>query len=788
MAARGPGAGRARTTGTTTHATKNAISRSALTAGTEDPTTAERAPRPTVRTSRGTGRWPTRELTTAPVRDPRRAVPAEPLRHGRRLLPPARRRRSTSRPPSSARYLLYNRGQAVPHRHAATGSSWAAGRRPSAELDRAQARRRRSRSRCPTAAALTRTADGARLDVAPHGVRAAAHHRLRGVPRDRDRHHRPPARRGHRHPGGARVRRRPHPRDGLRVPRRRRPLRQAVGPVRRRRTRWSTARTTPLTGGKGAALEAVLSGRPTPRPGRLADVQGLAGAAVADPRGHLLEVARALLARRAADLRQPARRERPAVQALPAQAQLRATTWTSSACRRKRHARSSSTTSTRSTAGPGKGWYRIVTSPWQARKVINEGKLAVIMGIETSVPFGCTFKNAARRRRARLRRRVDRRAARRDAQARRAADGAGQQVRQRADRRGRRRGARPGVAVNAANFLETGSFWDMQHCEPADGEAARPAPSSAQPEISGRAAGRAVRRDRQARPTSATSRRCRSTRRPAHCNERGLTDLGEHLVDRMAEQAHAHRPRPHERQGPAAPARPSSRSCSYPGVLSSHSWSTPDAYPRIYRLGGYVAPYAGDSDGLLREVAAPPRLGGQALLLRLRLRRRHERPRRAGRPARRRRTQPGDLPVHRPARRDRRTSSTAASGSTTSTSRACRTTACTPTGSRTSASSAAAKDGAAIVDDMDRGAEAYLQTWERAQGIARGRRAATRASGSGVATFRVRGDGPGMTTRAGHARGRPALHPARLDVRHLRPDRERPPRADDGSRSVRGAG
>ena len=27
-----------------------------------------------------------------------------------------------------------------------------------------------------------------------------------------------------------------------------------------------------------------------------------------------------------------------------------------------------------------------------------------------------------------------------------------------------------GVAVNAANFLETGSFWDMRHCDPPDGE------------------------------------------------------------------------------------------------------------------------------------------------------------------------------------------------------------------------------------------------------------------------------------------------------------------------------
>ena len=32
-------------------------------------------------------------------------------------------------------------------------------------------------------------------------------------------------------------------------------------------------------------------------------------------------------------------------------------------------------------------------------------------------------------------------------------------------------------------------------------------------------------------------------------------------------------------------------------MVSSHSWSTPDAYPRIYKLGGFVAPYAGDSTG-----------------------------------------------------------------------------------------------------------------------------------------------------------------------------------------------
>jgi hypothetical protein len=39
----------------------------------------------------------------------------------------------------------------------------------------------------------------------------------------------------------------------------------------------------------------------------------------------------------------------------------------------------------------------------------------------------------------------------------------------------------------------------------------------------------------------------------------------------------------------------------YPGVVSTHSWSTPDAYPRIYRDGGFVTPYAGDSTGFVAK-------------------------------------------------------------------------------------------------------------------------------------------------------------------------------------------
>lgn len=42
--------------------------------------------------------------------------------------------------------------------------------------------------------------------------------------------------------------------------------------------------------------------------------------------------------------------------------------------------------------GPGKGWLRLVDNPADARKVINEGKLAVVTGIEISHLFNCTVK------------------------------------------------------------------------------------------------------------------------------------------------------------------------------------------------------------------------------------------------------------------------------------------------------------------------------------------------------------------------------------------------------------
>jgi microsomal dipeptidase-like Zn-dependent dipeptidase len=40
--------------------------------------------------------------------------------------------------------------------------------------------------------------------------------------------------------------------------------------------------------------------------------------------------------------------------------------------------------------GPGRGWFRLVYSPHAARRAIERGKLAVLIGVESSNPFGCS--------------------------------------------------------------------------------------------------------------------------------------------------------------------------------------------------------------------------------------------------------------------------------------------------------------------------------------------------------------------------------------------------------------
>ncbi len=86
--------------------------------------------------------------------------------------------------------------------------------------------------------------------------------------------------------------------------------------------------------------------------------------------------------------------------------------------------------------------------------------------------------------------------------------------------------------------------------------------------------------------------------RGAQCNSRGLTDLGEHAVRRMIGRGMIIDP-----DHMSVVARKQTMAVleaeRHGGVVSSHTWSSPDVIPRIYNLGGVVTPYAGSTKGFV---------------------------------------------------------------------------------------------------------------------------------------------------------------------------------------------
>ncbi|MET3962182.1 hypothetical protein ABIE44_002116 [Marmoricola sp. OAE513] len=243
--------------------------------------------------------------------------------------------------------------------------------------------------------------------------------------------------------------------------------------------------------------------------------------------------------------------------------------------------------------GPGKGWYRIVTNPVQARKVVNAGKLAVVMGIETSVLFGChRYLGKATCTKASIEKQLT-------------------EVRKmgvtQMELVNKFDNALAGVAgdegttgnlVNAANILETGSAWKMTTCKPND------------PEVHDRDQNLDILPNQDALfgalkaalPQSVIDALPAVPVYPAkhHCNTLGLTELGAETIKGMAKRNMLFDP-----DHMSVKARKQSldlvETMRYPGVVSSHSWSTPDAYPRIYDEKGFITPYAGDSEGFVEK-------------------------------------------------------------------------------------------------------------------------------------------------------------------------------------------
>jgi len=257
--------------------------------------------------------------------------------------------------------------------------------------------------------------------------------------------------------------------------------------------------------------------------------------------------------------------------------------------------------------GPGRGWFRIVDTPEDARRIINEGKLAVVLGTETSDIFNCSKLNSATELLKNTG--LDTPLTCTDEDLDRGLDelydlGVRQMViTHKFDNAfGGAKGDHGfnGIATNLGNLLMTGSFFRMQPCT---GEFA---PDNAQlgPE------------DARAVPLLPDALNALGTvfaNLPTNvlstlpiyaagdqCNSRGLTELGSSMIRKMADR-NMIVDVDHFNSKTRAQALDLLEDLKYSGVISSHSWADDDAIPRVYRLGGFVSPYAGGSSGFAGE-------------------------------------------------------------------------------------------------------------------------------------------------------------------------------------------
>ncbi len=225
--------------------------------------------------------------------------------------------------------------------------------------------------------------------------------------------------------------------------------------------------------------------------------------------------------------------------------------------------------------GPGKGWFRIVTDPFQARRVINEGKLAVVEGIEVSRVLGCGEQNGV----------PQCGTAQVDAGLKEIHDlgirtffpihefdnafGGTKMI-----------SGGLGVLVNSGNRLETGSYWSVQSCTTQVQDAQQesvPATGALANLVNG--------------PVASTLGGSPAPVYPPgpQCNVRGITSLGSYLINQMIKQ-HFVIQTDHMSSKTADAAVSIAQAQHYAGVVSAHCCSSPQLFSRIYSTGGFITP------------------------------------------------------------------------------------------------------------------------------------------------------------------------------------------------------
>lgn len=219
--------------------------------------------------------------------------------------------------------------------------------------------------------------------------------------------------------------------------------------------------------------------------------------------------------------------------------------------------------------GAGKGWFRVVTNPEQAEKVVKEGKLAVVLGVEVSEPFGCKQTlGVAGCSRADIDRGLD--------EMKTAGvssmflchkfDNALCGVRYDSDT--------TGIIVNAGQFLTTGTWWNPKPCK--EGEV----PDN-------EVIGGVMPKELAAKGLPAL---LPVYPKGPHCNPLGLSKLGEYALRGMMDRNMIVE-LDHMSAKAAGRTLDIMESEGYPGGVSSHSWMAEEYMDRMFALGGFAAQY-----------------------------------------------------------------------------------------------------------------------------------------------------------------------------------------------------
>lgn len=234
--------------------------------------------------------------------------------------------------------------------------------------------------------------------------------------------------------------------------------------------------------------------------------------------------------------------------------------------------------------GPGQGFFRIVTDPAEARSVIEQGKLAVVLGVEMSEPFGCKMiLDIAQCSKADIDRGLDE-----------------------FEQLGissmflchkfdnalcgvRFDPGTMGTIINVGQFYSTGTYWKTEACRGPQHD--NPIGNAPVPdELEG------------ADPPTYPS--------GAQCNVRGLTKLGDYALRGMMDR-NMMVELDHMSVKSAGQALDVLEAEQYPGVLSSHSWMDAGWTERLYKLGGFKTSYPHAAESFVDEWRAEQGLRDQ---------------------------------------------------------------------------------------------------------------------------------------------------------------------------------